>query len=320
MNKKAFSTGGWFAIVIVVLLLAGLGTGNIKVPNFQSAPTVPPSAQVNTAGQTQNVSLPYISTGTSTITLAPVSATQPGVTVATTSLTSINGNGFVAGTNSITGLSPNQVLNILVNSTAQTYHNAVVKNYQVPASPGQSIGVPMNQNATVTEYILQQGSGTSLTNGNNTAGNVNQTGATTGAVITLKDELFGQQLTSTQDIVMLVEMTNGGNMSTSPQGVTMNGNNPFSNAKPAFYTTTYTGSNFYLFNVPALTSSSEVDYSLTFTPISTKAIGSSLMKKNLYTKEWFVDPVTGQLTYDYVDSNGVLKSIATYSYIVQFQG
>lgn len=256
----------------------------------------------------------YISTGSTTLTLSAVDAAQTGVTVGATTKYSVNGGAYGTGSLSLSSLSPGNALNILVVNNTQ-YHNGVLKGYSVPSAPSDTKTVALDKNASVTEYILAQGTNTVLTNG---GGAVNQT-VSSGQSVTLKDEMFGTQLASTEALVCIVEATDGSQLTTSPPGVTLNGANPFSTAKPNFYTGTSANSNYYLFNVPALTNSNEVDYSLSVNTAVGKTLSGTKVIKDCYTKENFVDPVTGVLGNDIQDSNGALVSIAHYKYTVQFQ-
>lgn len=254
----------------------------------------------------------YISTGATTLTVVGSDSLSPGTSVTGTSQVSVNGGLFAAGTFSISA-SPNDVLDVLViNGT--TYHNAVVSAAKTPQAPTGRINVALAKNASVTENIYTT-TGLVIASGTQ-----NQTDLGNGASYNLKDEMTAAALTSTNDMVCIIEITAGNNASTTPAGATLNGQNAISTSKPIWYTTAGINSNVYSFNVPAISSSATQTFTVGLNAKSTGRFSAgSQMIKTCYTKENFVDPNTGKLVYDVADSNGLVKSMAAYSKTVTFQ-
>lgn len=244
-----------------------------------------------------------------------------------------NGGAFKSLTLGTDTAVPGQTLDMLLpnGSAAQQYHTAYFgadisgdNNVQLTTSsiavaPSTfPITVQFNKNATVTENIYST-TGLVISNEGGAA-STNQTKLGNGATYNLRDAMSGQSLASTQDMVCVIEITAGNNVSTtSGQGVTYDGKSPFATAKPTWYTVNGTNSNVYLFEVGPLASGAEVNRNI---QVVNKATGSfsaqDKLIKTCYTKEYFVDPNSGKVVYDIADSNGNLKSLAQHKYKVYF--
>lgn len=272
----------------------------------------------NNPGSNDQGGSTYISTGSSTVTIAGSDALAAGTAVSGTTSVSNNGGTFVTDDFSISA-SPDNVLDVLIiNGTS--YHNAILEDYKVPKAPTDSKSIQLYKNATVTENMYTT-TGLVITNG---GGAQNQTDLGNGASYNLKDEMTAAALSSTNDMVCIIEITAGTNASTTPAGATLalNGAQITSagTAKPTWYSTAGTNSNVYLFEVPAMKTSATQTLTIGLNAKSTgRFSATSYIKKSCYTKEYFIDPNTGKLTYDVADSNGVVKSMATYIYTAYFQ-
>jgi hypothetical protein len=229
---------------------------------------------------------------------------------------------------------PGQTLDMLLpnGTAAMQYHtayygadvsgdnNVALTTSTVTVTPSTfPITVLFNKNATVTENIYST-TGLVISNEGGAA-STNQTKLGDGATYNMRDAMSGQSLASTQDMVCVIEINAGNNVSTtSGQGVTYDGKAPFSTAKPTWYTVNGTSSNVYLFDTAPLASGAEVNRNI---QVVNKATGSfsaqDMLIKTCYTKEYFLDPNSGKIVYDIADSNGNLKSIAQYKYKVYFQ-
>jgi len=291
-------------------------------------------AGTGTSTQTsQTGSGTIINTVNPAIQVAGVDKQQTGTTVTSNPAKASTGGGaFATITLGTTTTVPGQTLDLfLTNGTS--YHTAYYgKDIQGDANVQQStssisvtpstfpITVVYNKNATVTENIFNT-LGVAITNG---GGATNQTNNGNGASYTLKDSMSGTSLQSTQDMKCIVELTAGVNASTTPAGVTLslNGNSipVVSTSIPAWYTPVGTNSRVWIFDVAPLSSAAQVDYSLGLNALSTGSFtAGNRAIKTCYTKEYFIDPNSGQVTYDVADSNNVVQSIAKYAYTVYFQ-
>jgi hypothetical protein len=288
-------------------LWAGLG----KSATVGGVQVVYSAVQGTNGNQGSNTGSGYIVTTNPTIAVAGGDKQQAGTSV-TPGIQYSNGGGTFATASSTTAV-PGQTLDLIMNSSG--YHSQVVQALQVTPN-SFPLSVLFNKNATITENIYTT-TGLVITNG---GGAQNQTDLGNGAGYNLKDDMTANALTSTQDMVCIIEITAGTNASTNPVGAQFGGQSPFSTSKPIWYTTAGVNSNVYLFNMPAISDTATRTNNIILTAKSTGRFqATSKMIKNCYTKEWFIDPNTGDLTYDVADSNGAVKSIAQYTYTVVFQ-
>ena len=275
------------------------------------APELPGAGGTGGTGGTYYASNPIYA-------VTALNSQQSGTTVATiTAQSSENAlNAFKAVTLGTTTVVPGRTVTMLVvNNTI--YHNAKVEPFTVQAG-SFPITVLMNKNASVTETIFNTKSvaidGT-LTN---------QSANGNGAVYNLKDAMAGTSLASTQDMTCVIELTAGVNATTSPAGVilSLGGQNIAlkSTSVPVWYNTAGTNSRVWTFDIPALTSASEIDYTISLSSQATKSFPAlSSMIKTCYTKEYFIDSNSGTIVYDIADSDGTLKSMGQYKSQVFFQ-
>jgi hypothetical protein len=309
MNKTAKSTNTWMIIsgIIVVALLAAITYG---VYTNQSQTSIGGAQTSTSSGGT------VINTVNPAIQVAGIDAQESGTPVAMSAKASTNGGAFTTVTLGTDTAVPGQTIDLLLTNNTG-YHNAVKQGIVVTPS-SFPVTVLFNKNASMTESIYTT-TGLVITN-TNLGGAQNQTALGNGATYNLKDEMQAGSLTSTQDMVCVIELTAGSNASTSPSGALLDGQQPFSTSKPTWYTTAGINSNVYLFNMGALSTSATSTHTIQLNSKSTGAFPAlSYMKKSCYTKEWFIDPNTGKATYDVADSQGTVKSMATYTYYVYFQ-
>ena len=308
MNNKGKSM--FVPVVVVIgLLLLGLAVYGI----FQ----IKPAEQTFTGGTDTGGGIggTTIVTTNPVISVAAVDNQALGTTVGNSIQYSVAGGGWQ--TASSTSLAPGTNVQLFV-TNGTTYHNAAVPSFAVTTS-SFPLALRMNKNATVTENMYTT-TGLVLTNSAGTANTQNQTDLGNAATYNIKDEMQANALTSTQDMVCVVEISAGNNASTSPVGATYGGMQPTTTAKPVWYTAAGVNSNVYLFNMPALSSTATVTNNLQLTAKSNGRFGAtSYVKKTCYTKEYFIDPVSGSVTYDVADSEGTLKSLASYTYQFYFQ-
>lgn len=300
-------------ILGIVVLVAFLGSYFGLFGQTQGIPGVSPTPSsgttIVTTGNIVSISgQDALSQGTIVGSSALAQSAAPGTTAFT---------GFGTLTSGTTQFTPGTSLNILL-TNGTTYHNSVVRNHVVPTGTSDPIAVMFNKNASVTESYVY--SLTNLVIGNNGVGN-NITGATgVGASITLQDSMYGTSLASTQDMTCLIELTAGVNATSTPSGVTFTGpgavpNTQYATSTPAWYNTQGSNSRVWAFDIPPITSAGATQYTIVATALSTKTFpaGNKIIK-TCYTKENFIDPNTGQLTYAVADSNNNVKSIAVYSF------
>lgn len=296
-KKENMAKNAWLIILIIVGVI-------VAMQYIGKAPVAPPPGGQGSGG--------LIITTNPTVAVAAQDAQSQGTSVGNAlTYAFTRGGAFVT---SPTTAVPGQVLDLLV-TNGTTYHSAAVKAITITPSTFP-VSVLLNKNATVTESIYTT-TGLVIANG---VGVQNQTDLGNGMTYNLKDEMTANALTSTQDMVCVFELTSGNNASTSPPGVTFGGALPTSTSKPTWYTTVGVNSNVYLFDVPALSTSATNTRTIGLTAKTAGRFqaGSRLIK-TCYTKENFVDSVNAQISYDVADSNGNLKSIASYTYTVYFQ-
>jgi hypothetical protein len=310
MNKQGKISGG-LVILVVAVLIAGyyFNVGGVQ-GFFNGTPKTTPT-------EPQNSIVPIVS---ATI----VDRQSPGTSVGTT------GNQYSVGAGSLGALTlgtttaqQGQTLNILFVNNTQ-YHNKYVEGIVVTTTTFP-LSVKLDKNSSVTENMYNT-VGQVMTNGVG-GWTTNQTTLGNGATYNFKDEMQGSALSSTNDMVCVIEIVNGVNASTSPQGAILTGGSGVTfigTSKPTWYTTNTSSSNVYLYDVKALDSSATQTFNLQINSKTTgnfdvSAGGNFGVAKTCYTKETFVDPNSGKVVTDVADSNGLLKSIARYSYKIAFQ-
>lgn len=250
-----------------------------------------------------------------TISFTGIDAQQTGTSVQSTYYANVNdGDGGFGAADTPTTAVPDQVISFLL-LNATSYHNTKIDDLKIESTTFPYT-VKFNKNATITENIYTT-TGLVINNG---GGAQNQTDLGNGVSYNLKDEMTADSLTSTQDMICVIEMTVGANCSTNPSCVTYGGQQPTSTSNPIWYTLAGTGSKVYLFDQSPISSTSTVTKNIVLTPKSDGRFSAlGYMKKSCYTKEYFIDPNSGQIAYDVADSQGTVKSMAIYTYTVYFQ-
>jgi hypothetical protein len=318
-------TNGWmiFGIFMAVVVVVGgvylmssrtaLQTLFPQAVSPQGGGTGEGGVTINTANPVINVKATDLQSGGTAVGLTGSQAfiQAPGAAPASWSSVVLGTDTAVVG----------QTVGLLAINNTQ-YHNAYLAPFTV-ASNSFPVSMKFNKNATVTENMYPSTGGTAYTNAvGGFVTNITALGA--GTPYTIKDDMNANALTSTQDLVCLIEIRNGTALSSgTPYGVTLDGANPFSTSKPSFYTLNSSTSAVFLFNVAAMSDSIIKSHTITVNTASNKAIAASagdvpFLIKTCYTKEWFLDP-SGVPTYDYVDTYGALKSIAQYRYEIASQ-
>lgn len=291
-------------IVIVVAFLV-IGYGGLDFFKGSSTPQ-----------GTQNS--PYYEGEDPVINIAGVDAYLGGTTVSASAQASINGGAFASTT---LGSSKTKVDNtielFLTNGTS--YHNMYVNVGKVAPS-SFPVQLKFNKNSTVTETIATT-TGLPISNG---GGSQNQTDFGNGISYNMKDTMTAAALTTTQDMTCVFELTAGSNASTTPSGVLYGPYNgaalPVKANSANWYTGSGVDSKMYFFDIPALSNGATAEYNINVNAKSTGRFGAGTkLIKSCYTKEWFIDSKTGKATYDVADGEGVIKSLAKYSYTVYFQ-
>jgi hypothetical protein len=306
-GKRGISGLMWFVAIAVVALLGVLSYATLK--NLDNSVTGP---GINNDGQGTQI----VTTGA-----APDWGAQDrqagGTSVGSTqTVRSTTGGIFNTKASSYT---PGQVVDVFVTNNT-IYHNMYVAQHKVAYGTSDPFTVSVDKNASVSESIYTT-TGLVMTNSATATGAVqNQTNGGNGKTYNFKDEMSGTALQSTNDMTCVVEVSAGINVSTVSTAVTLNGNTPKLAGTPAWYTTAGVNSRTWLFDIPAITSGNTVTNTLSLTADTSKQFSApASVKKVCYTKEWFIDPNTGQPTFDVADSNGAVKSMAAYTYQFYFQ-
>ena len=310
-NKKANTLGVIVVILLAILIFSGIGIG-IYVASGTKETAIGGEGQATGNG------------GTTIVTTNPIISIigndeQSGTTVSTSgnSYSRDSDSSYDSVTLGTTTAIPGQVIRLLLVNNTQ-YHNQVWNldgaiKVQANTFP---VNVQFNKNATITESLYYQN--TKLTNGGG-ANNITNLG--NGASYSLTDEMQANALTNTQDMVCIIEVEAGTNLSTDSPGVTYDGALSTNRETGSWYTPQTTASKIYTFDRPAISSTKPVTSNIYVNFKSTGGMGSagtnSDIIKSCYVKEWFKDPTTGKLTYDVVDSQGTVKSMAIYTYTVR---
>lgn len=256
----------------------------------------------------QNVGGNIITTNP-TLKVSAFDAAQPGTSVTVTGKANINNGGYV--TDALAGgttLVPGNTVALLVN--ASSYHSAKVDAFTVKVD-SFPIVVKMNANASATITAF---------NNNNVAidGTATNQSVSAGTSPTNALRFNGQSLKSTQDLTCVLEESNKTAVNQN-LGITLATGTPRS-IPLNFYTLAGVNSVVYVYDLPALTSAADVLNSVTTNCATTSgySLGGSTLKITCYTKEYFVDSVTGAMTYDIQDSTGTLQSIMRFTKTITF--
>lgn len=329
MNKigaaKKTSAVVWVSLFVGIIFVGLMVYALFGRPTAQTALTGP---QVTTTTTGAGVT-PTIVTSNPLWSVSGMNRQQSGTSVANSIQASTNGGGYVTVTAGTTTAVPGQIIEALFTNDTQ-YHNAYLGNSVLndanvkqggpfTITPGTfPITVYFNKNTSVTENIYST-TGVVMSNNATAAASVNQSDLGNGASYNLKDEMTATSLTSTQDMICVIEIEAGTNASTTPSGATLSldgVNIPVKDtAKPTWYSTLGTSSNVYLFEVPPLDTSATKTFYIGLNAKSTGRFSpGTRIIKDCYTKEYFLDTNTGKVAYDVADTDGTLQSMAHYKY------
>ncbi|MFA6073981.1 MAG: hypothetical protein WC758_07740 [Candidatus Woesearchaeota archaeon] len=311
-NKKGAMSSG--AVILVIAILLGA---------YFFVPSVSTTVNGLFKGAPAPTEAPIYNSIVPIITATAVDRQSAGTSVGTSgNQYSVNSGAFGALTLGTTTAQQGQLIDILFVNNTQ-YHNKLVTG--VKSTPTTfPISVQLDKNASVTENMYNT-VGQVMSNGLG-AWTTNQTRLGNGATYNFKDEMQAASLTSTGDMLCVIEIVNGVNASTSPLGAVLTGGPGVTfvgTSKPTWYTTNTSNSNVYLYDVKALDSSATQTFNLQINSKTTGEFGASAggnfgVSKICYTKETFLDPNSGKVVTEVADSNGLLKSIARYEYKVAF--
>ena len=289
-NKK----GKTSPLVIIALLVAA----GLIVPGLTGNNSTP-------KGITE---IPFISTGSTALTLSAVDAASQGTAVGVSSRISVNDAAYTSG---VTTASPNDNLKILlINDT--TYHNQFIESHVVPSAPTDVISAKLNKNASLTLTMFNNNNDV-LTNG---GGAVNQT-VVSGGAYTDSIRIDGQDKASTQAMTCILESsdaTKADKMTLSGLGATLVGQ-----AKPNWYTLAGVNSGLWVYEVDAVAGAVSVNGNIQTTSKTGQSLAGTTGKIACYTQEFFLDSEDGQVKFGTEDANGNLQSMASYSYTWAFQ-
>lgn len=290
------------------LLLLGLVivAALIAAPFLQQKLGFSQAAVSAPSGQAASGAQPYISTGATTLNFVLTDAQAQGTLVTATPYIAIGSdNAYRTG---ISSASPNDVLNVLfVNNSG--YHNAFVKGLTVKATPSQTESVSMNRNGSVALSLYN-------TDNSKMSATVNQT-VVTGGAYNMEVRFDGTDKVNTQDMKCILEASDSTKMdklSLSGAGATFVGQ-----AKPSAYTLSGVNSAVWVYDVQPIVNAVTVKGTLSASSKTGQSLAGTTAKVTCYTKEYFIDSQSGKVSYDIEDSQGNLKSIATYSVTANFQ-
>lgn len=311
MNKKGLiPVAVWIILALLVVYLAVPGVMTSVNNLFKQPGTGVSETTINTVNPLWAVSA--------------IDKQSSGTDVTVTIRASTDDGGFTTVTTGTTTQVQGQTIDVLFTNNTH-YHNAILKDVKI-ASTTFPLTVYLDKNASVTENIYST-TGSVLSNSVG-AWITNQTDLGNGATYNLKDEMQAASLTSTNDMLCVVEVVAGTNVSTSPVGAILTGGSGATSAgnyKPSWYSVNSSNSAVYLFDVKPLSTSATQTFNLQLNSKSTGRFSATAgpagpsVIKTCYTKEWFIDSNTGKLTYDVADTSGTLMSIANYRYQFAFQ-
>ena len=313
-----FSVG--FVFVILILLgVQGSFMDKLKNPLFNQTQSynlgnqtlnlsysITPQGTSSNSGAGASPSQQYVITTNPTPTVTGYNSQYPGTTFSTTARISTNKGAWGAAPSTVV---PGQTLDLNLNASG--YHNAVIKNLLVKADTFP-LSTPMNKNASVTITAFN-------TNNEVIDGAATNQSVTAGQSPSMSIKFNGQSQANTQDMTCILEESNKTAID-SVKGITMAGGTERT-IPLNFYTLAGVDSYTKIYDIPALTDSSDVFHSVTVNTATTSgySLAGSTLKIDCYTKENFEDSATGQLAFDIQDSAGVLKSMAHYSKTIVFQ-
>lgn len=294
-NKFNWTAFTGVAMVIVIAFVVLAVTGVVKL------------APQTALGGGQPSGTPYISTGSTALNFVATDKLLAGTSVSGTPMLSLGGQAFKSG---ITTASPNEVYDIVfLNGT--TYHNAYLTGHKVPQSPTDNIYLTPYKNASLTITMFNTDNDKMIDGGGATG---NQTVATGGSY-NMAIRLDGQDKTSTQDMVAVVEAdgTKADSMTLTGFGATFK-----SKEKPSSYTLVGTNSQVWVYEVSPITGAVSPSGTVGVVSKTSQSLTGTTFKVTFMTKEHFIDSSTGKYMYATEDTLGTRQSMAVYTFTGAF--
>jgi len=299
VNKKGKLRAGvvWaIGAVIVMVILAG-GLVFLSVGNAPADETKGGGEPVDSG-----VNVNQIITTSSTLSFSGIDALSNGTSVDVTAYVSKDDQAYKTG---VTTANQGDMLAVLfVNDS--TYHNAFASSETVS---GVDFPVQKNlyKNASVTSKVYSTTGLALLTNG----GGANNESALSGGAYTHKITMTGTDKASTQDMVCVLEAsdkTKAKEMKLTGFGAVKEGD------VPQAYTPSATTSEMWVYTVKPIADASLQEGSIYLSSEDGQSMTGKTAKITCYTKEYFIDPLTGDVMYDIENEQGTLQSMATYTY------
>jgi len=254
-----------------------------------------------------------IITGSTALTVVAADKLQPGTAVTPTTQIAIDGSAYAAG---VATASPGQVLSVLLNKTtaAPVYHRVYLPALTVPSSPTMIIKASFYANSTATIKLFNEDSDVMGDQGTTR----NYTVAGAGISANMKVEFQGADKQSTNDMRCILET----NETTAVQEIVLSGLGAVkvTGGKPSFYTSSFptnvgTGNpQQWIYDIEPVEGNVLKQGSIQITPKTSQSLASTYFKFACYTKEHFIDSVTGQVEYAIEDSAGTQQSLALYRF------
>lgn len=311
MNKKAKSSNAVAITLIVIVAVFALFY-------FGFIPRIGSTIPTDTVGSGGGSSSPIVTSST-TVKVSAKDALQLGTALSPTStLYRVNGqDGFITASDA-TSLSLAQGDKIEAIVTNSSYHSAYISEYTVPASTNGVLSASLKKNAT--SITLQPYSTTSvaLTVASACDTATNQTSLGAGASYNHKLQIQGQDKASTSDLVCVFEASDSTAtediiVSAMSSGITVTKS---TRGTPSIYSTA-AGGLIRMFDVSAIEGAVTKELNIYVKSKSGQSIASGdSVKYTCYSKENFVDPLTGLRSYDIEDSTGTRQAIAQYTGII----
>ena len=303
-KAKALELSGIFVVGAIILVIAAL----IFAQDIRKLVIKESGAALSGAGSPTNNAATgnAIVTTATTVTATITNALQPGTTLSGVT------RGSPAGGPYTTTLSftPGSSVQFIANSSG--YHDQIFGPVVVSGT-NYPLTMALKQNSTMSLRVFNTNNAL-LSNG--AGGATNQT-MTTGSSANLITYMDGVALQSTQDMVCILEASNGNLVDTltlSGFGAKYQGR-----SKPSSYTLAGANSAIWVYEVDAVEGAVSPQGTIGVTSRSNQGTSASYMIIECRSKEHFVDPTDGQLRYDIEDSLGVARNLARYIYTVYFQ-
>lgn len=279
----------------VVLFLLYIAFGG-KIGGTASVSTTGVPGEVSNGGIVVNAAIP-------TVAYAAVDKFQPSTTVGSYTQTVFK-NGQLQSTAPTTASVGDKLEVLFVNGS--TYHSGVAS--YVVSGGANTVPAQLKANGSLT-ISLRNTNGQVMSN--SLTGATNQTStASNGETLDLEIRMNGQNLKSTNDLVLVLETNSSTKYDMTATGTTLNIKDAkvSSRGVPASYST-LAGGAIKVYEISAFEDGNVNIGTLHLQAKAGQTLANTRFVLTAYSREHFVDPVNG-LQYDIEDSNGVLKSIA----------